>query len=146
MALLIQLKRNNDSSVEKAYGRWFGRVKYTGTVTLPELSRTMQQNCTVKRSDIMAVLIELVETMRTEMQLGHKVQIDGLGTFMFGISSDGVAYAQDWTPERHVRDIHVVFIPERHRCKDGTFRHTLTEGTDLKALNVLKSRKRFPKR
>ena len=87
MALFVKLVQNIDPLTPRAFGLWFGRAVHLETITLKELATTMQENCTVKRSDILAVLAELVDTMKYEMQRGRKVSIDGLGTFRLGVHS-----------------------------------------------------------
>ena len=41
----------------------------------------LQRNCTVKKADILAVLDELVETMRDQLQDSKRVKLDGFGSF-----------------------------------------------------------------
>lgn len=45
------------------------------------LAEKMQRNCSVKRSDVKAVLTELVEIMNDEQHAFHRVKLEGLGSF-----------------------------------------------------------------
>lgn len=136
MALFIKLRKNNDAKTPEAYGKWYARVAHCGTVSLRDLSLTMQQNCTLKRSDILAVLAELADTIKLELQNGNKVYIDGLGTFKMGIRSRGVTHPADYRTDHDVAGLHIVFTAESHRTRDGRLQHTLTTGTKIKTLST----------
>ena len=80
-------------------GKWRVRVVPQGVVTTKELAKIMEQNCTVKSSDINAVLRELAETMKTSLLDGNRVVLDGLG----GLQGDAQVHwhgeeggLQDW--------------------------------------------------
>ena len=61
---LYQVKNKTASGT----GKWGARAVMTGKADLATLSERIQRNCTVKRSDVLAVLTELVEVMRDELQ------------------------------------------------------------------------------
>ena len=143
MALFVKLVQNNDPLTPRAFGMWFGRAVHMETITLKELATTMQDNCTVKRSDILAVLAELVDTMKYEMQRGRKVSIEGLGTFKLGVHSRGVTLPQEFRPERDIIDTHVLFLPEKYQADDGRRLDTLAKGTEVKRLSEKKGCKPF---
>ncbi|MCR5269806.1 MAG: HU family DNA-binding protein [Prevotella sp.] len=131
MALFYKFRQNNDNTKPKAYKKWFARAVHTETVGIRELSEQMQCNSTVKRSDILAVLSELADTMTSELQSGRKVYLEGIGTFMLGISSRGCDHARDFRTDRDVVDVHVVFQPDTYKTRNGVKRHALTDGTRL---------------
>jgi predicted histone-like DNA-binding protein len=108
------------------------------TVETNELAMMMQQNCTLKRSDIVAVISELVDTMTREMQNGKRIRLDGLGTFKIGLTSEGVSDPKDFRPERHVKGTHVLFYPETHVMRDGQRLRALLTGTKARELRVEK--------
>lgn len=49
---LYQNKREGSSTK----GKWYARAAADGLVTTDQLAETMQRNCTLKRSDIIAVI------------------------------------------------------------------------------------------
>lgn len=55
-------------------GMYYARASHRGTATVNDLAKTMEANSTVKRSDILAVLSELSETMRNELNQGNRVK------------------------------------------------------------------------
>ena len=62
MSIFYRIYQNNNSE-NKGYGKWYARAVMTSTVTTKELAKVMQENCTLKRSDIEAVLRELSTPM-----------------------------------------------------------------------------------
>ena len=131
MALIFKFRQNKDKTKPKAYKKWFARAVHTETVGIRALADVMQENCTVKRSDILAVLSELAEVMTTELQSGRKVYLEGIGTFMLGISGKGCDHPREFRVDRDVKNVHVVFQPDVYRKRNGTVYHALTEGTRL---------------
>lgn len=131
MSLFYKLRQNNNENYPQSFKKWYARAYHTETTTLRKLAERMQENCTVKRADILAVLSELADTMRDELQNGHKVYIEGLGTFKMGLRSQGVDSPKDYRADRDVRGLHIIFTPESSRQHDGRRRVSLTEGTRL---------------
>lgn len=62
MAVFYKLYQDNRSNA-KNKGHWFARTVMTSTTTIDDLADIMQNNCTLKRADILAVISELVEVM-----------------------------------------------------------------------------------
>ena len=111
MPLLYKLQKNNNTK-SAAYGKWYAKAQHVGTVDIAKLAKIMQRNCTVKESDIKAVLTELVETMRDQLQDSKRVKLDGLGSFKLGIKSEGVLEACDYNVRQNIKNIRVNFQPE----------------------------------
>ena len=78
-----------------------------------DLVKTMEANSTVKRSDILAVLSELSETMRNELNQCNRVRIDGLGTFKVGINTAPAKSAKEFfSAQKNIKRIQSVFCPK----------------------------------
>ena len=86
MSVFYRLYQNNNKR-SSVYKKWYARAVMVDTMSTRELAEIMQENCTVKRSDIEAVLRELVPTMTRAMQDSKRVKIDGLGTFKIGLKT-----------------------------------------------------------
>lgn len=110
MAVKYKIYQNNRKGAFK--GKWYARAVHEGTVTTDDLADIMQDNCTVKRSDILAVLSELVEVMSTQLQNSMRVKLDRFGTFKLGICTTPANTAKDFTAANNVKSIHVLFQPE----------------------------------
>ena len=91
-----KLQNNNKKST--AYGKWFATAVYDQRfVETEELANYIQQQASVKKSDIKAVLDELGGAMKHYFELGQKVKLDGIGIFKVGFSSIGAADKVDCT-------------------------------------------------
>lgn len=127
MAVLFRLSQNKNSK-SLAFGKWYARSVMTGTVDTEALATIMQRNCTVKKSDIMAVITELIETMQDQLQESKRVKLNGLGTFKIGISSKGALTASDYDARKDVKNLRVLFQPEVKKDVDGSRKKTFISG------------------
>ena len=118
MPLLYKLSQNNNRQ-SKGFGKWYANAVMTSVVTTDQLAQIMQRNCTVKLSDIKAVLAELPETMRDQLQESKRVVLDGIGAFKLGLSCVGAAKSEDFNASYNVKEVHVNFIPESKKERIG---------------------------
>ena len=132
MALPYILKQNTNQSMTSAYGKWYASAKIEGEKNIGDLAEVIQRNCTAKKSDVLAVLTELVEVMTTELQNGNRVVLDGFGAFKLGISSKGAEKPEDFTVTKHIKGVKVLFRPETHRDQAGSTTKALVTGVKLK--------------
>ena len=95
---LYQDKRENS----KHFGEWYGRAVMTDVINLPQIAERIQRNCSMKASDVNAVLTELVEVMKDELQASHRVVINGFG------SADK---ATDFSVTKNVVGARINFLP-----------------------------------
>lgn len=106
---------------------WYGRAVYASTIDLDAIAERVQQNCSMKKSDVMAVLVEMVETMRYELQNSNKVKLDGFGTFSIGIKSKGAVSEEEFNANENVKGFRVKFLAEGKK-QNGKITRTFTEG------------------
>ena len=112
-----KLQNNNKKST--AYGKWFATAVYDQRfVETEELANYIQQQASVKKSDIKAVLDELGGAMKHYFELGQKVKLDGIGIFKVGFSSIGAADKVDCTAAT-ITTRRVLFQPETERIVVG---------------------------
>ena len=136
MAVFYKLIRNNNTRNPRAYGKWYARATHPETVEIEQLAEKIQANCTLKESDIVAVLSELVYTMTHELQASRSVRLRGLGTFKIGLNSKGVDHPDDFRPDQDIVDMHVLFHPETHVGYNHQRRRALLQGTKVRPLPV----------
>lgn len=113
MAVLYRLQKNNNPN-STSYGHVYAKAVITDTANLQVLADRIQRNCTAKRSDVLAVLTELVEVMQDELQSGHKVKLDGFGSFKIGIRGTSAESAEKFKVSENVTGLRVNFQPEVH--------------------------------
>ena len=112
-----KLQNNNKKST--AYGKWFATAVYDQRfVETEELANYIQQQASVKKSDIKAVLDELGGAMKHYFELGQKVKLDGIGIFKVGFSSIGASDKVDCTAAT-ITTRRVLFQPETERIVVG---------------------------
>jgi predicted histone-like DNA-binding protein len=112
----------------KGYGKWYPRAVITQTVDTDALAEIMQRNCTVKKSDIVAVITELIETMQDQLQDSKRVKLNGFGSFKIGISGEGANKAEDFSAGKNIKDLHVLFQPEVKKDGNGLRQKTFITG------------------
>ena len=126
---------HQDQSVgTKRSGKWYARMVPTSCINTRQLAEIMQRNCTVKKADILAVLDELVETMRDQMQDGKRVKLDGFGSFKIGLDCHGADSAKNFSVGENVDGVHVVFSPERSTDAAGNRTKQFLQDVQLEEL------------
>ena len=113
------IKRQNKNSHNVAYGKYYATAVYDNHfIGTEELADFIQQQASVKKSDIKAVLDELGAAMKHYFELGQKVKLDGIGIMKVGFSSIGVARIEDCTSAT-ITTRRVLFQPETERVVVG---------------------------
>ena len=104
----VFFRLHQDKSVgTKRSGKWYARMVPMGVIDTRRLAEIIQRNCTVKKSDVMAVIEELVETMRDQMQDGKRVKLDGFGSFKIGLDCHGADSAKNFSIGENVDGVMV---------------------------------------
>ena len=96
MAVLYRLYQNNNKKNTKAYGKWFAKAVHTNVYGTDELAQEVQRNCSMKKSDVKAVIEELCEVMARELGNSHAIKLSGLGTFRAGLKSTGTVTVREF--------------------------------------------------
>lgn len=127
MAVLYKLYQNNRKN-SSTIGQWYARATMTNDVNLDKMADIIQRNCSMKKSDVLAVLTELVEVMQDELQASHRVKIDGFGSFKIGLRSKGAESAKQFSATKHITGLRVNFQPEVKTSADKTRKKTFLSG------------------
>ena len=109
-------------------GKFYGRAIHPNVIDSDALAERIQRNCTVKKSDVYAVLIELAEVMKDELQNSNRVKIDNFGTFKINIKSTGAESEDKFTATENIVGARVRFQPTQRR--DTATGNTTTYFTD----------------
>lgn len=128
-----KLKNKNAKTKDYTYAR----AVSSGTVHTTDLAEVIQRNCTCKKSDVLAVLAELVEVMQTELQNSHRVHLDGFGAFKIGIKSKGEKEEKDFNPSKNIIGMKVLFQPEMRISPNGVRTKALLMGAKVKEAQSL---------
>lgn len=100
------------------YNKWYGKTVSMGTVTTRQLAEEISHSTTVTRSDIMAVLIELSNAIRTHLLNSETVKIDELGSFRVGMKSIATDTKKDFDASK-IKGFHIIYRPESSRIAAG---------------------------
>ena len=133
MSVFYRLHQDQSTGTKRS-GKWYARAVPTAVIGTRQLAEIIQRNCTVKRSDVMAVIEELVEVMKDQMQDSKRVKLDGFGSFKIGIESKGAATAAKFTVADHITGLHVVFMPERTKDTAGNRSKQFLQGAKVEEL------------
>ena len=113
------IKSQNKNRDSAAFGKYFATAVYDNKfVETDDLATFIQQQATVKKSDIGAVLDELGEAMKHFFEMGQKIKLDGIGIFKVGFSSIGVDKIEDCGAST-ISTRRVLFQPETTRVVTG---------------------------
>ena len=124
----------DQSTGTKRSGKWYARAVPTAVINTRQLAEIVQRNCTVKRSDVVAVIEEMVEVMKDQMQDSKRVKLDGFGSFKIGIQSKGAQTAGKFSVAEHVKGLRVVFMPERTKDSSGNRSKQFLQGARVEEL------------
>ena len=118
MAILYKLYQDNRSN--SLYpGKWYAKAVHQNIVGLDAVAQRIQRNCSMKKSDVLAVLTEMVEVMKDELQSSNIVRLDGFGQFKVGMRTRPAATAADFNSAKHVAGYRINFLPASHSLPNG---------------------------
>jgi predicted histone-like DNA-binding protein len=116
------VKKQNTNSKSTAYGKYYAKAVYDeGFVGIDEIADYIQQQASVKKSDVKAAIGELGEALKHYMEMGQKVRLDGIGIFKVGFSSIGATKPED-VGAQNITTRRVLFAPETVRVITGQAR------------------------
>lgn len=113
MAVFYRLYQDTKKD-SKFKGMWYARSIVTDVVDTEVLAERIQRNCSMKKSDVQAVLTELVEVMNDELQASHRVKLNGFGSFKIGLATKPAVSVQEFSAATNVVGMRVNFMPETH--------------------------------
>ena len=144
MAVLYKWRQEKRTK-SKFKGQWYARSIAIDTVNTAALADIMQQNCTVKKSDILAVIAELVEVMKQQLQDSKNVRLDGFGTFRIGLKTKPAVSPEEFNASKNVVGTHILFRPITRVNKDKSRSRVFLDGCrvqELPANAVMKKQKK----
>jgi len=113
MPVLVKVSQNR-SSRTTAYGKWYGRVVSTKTMTYQELCKHMSEHNTVYGEDVcLGVANKLQNCILEQLLEGKKVQFGELGTFYLSLKSNGADAEGDFNLGSSINGLFLCFAPSR---------------------------------
>ena len=113
MPVLVKVTQNkNDKS--PAFGKWYGRVVATKTMSYQELCKHMSEHNSVYGEDVcLGVANKLQNCMLEQLLEGKKVQFGELGTFYLSVKSSGADKEEDYNLGVNINGLFLCFAPSR---------------------------------
>ena len=132
MALKFTLQQNKIKS-NKGYGKWYAHTVKQGELTIRDIEQRIQDSCTVTRADVRAVMTALYDVVERGLKDGMVVNLDELGKFYLSIRSESVDDPEEFSVQKHVKDIVCKYMPAGHRVsqRDQRISRPFTSGCQL---------------
>lgn len=93
-------------------GKYYARLVNPGVIDVEGLAKRISSNCTVTRSDTLAVLSALQEQVIYALQNGMRVHLGDLGNLRLSCQSEGVENKEDFKTSMILK-LKVQFTPNK---------------------------------
>lgn len=94
--LTYSVVERKDPNNAESPGKYYGQAQSRGVASIRELSKRIQQMCTVTRADVMAVLIALEDVVSEALSNGEIVRLGELGSLQVSLSSSGATTKEEY--------------------------------------------------
>ena len=113
MPVLVKVTQNKNDKTA-AFGKWYGRVIATKTMTYQQLCKHMSEHNSVYGEDVcLGVANKLQNCMLEQLLEGKKVQFGELGTFYLSVKSAGADKEDDFNLGANIQGLYLCFAPSR---------------------------------
>lgn len=102
-------------------GKYVARAFHNGVVDTEDVAREIQDNCSLKRADVLAVLSELEEVLCRHLQNGEIVRLNHLGRLKLEIRARPVERPELFSPTDHILGVALHFIPESRHSRQQLY-------------------------
>lgn len=103
--------REIENSQGTGENRQYVRLLFNDTMSRRQLSEDISKNCTLKPSDVEAVLVELGEVMHDKLATGHRVYLPEIGYFSLKVKLE-MPEGQEKVRGSYIHVKNVNFKPE----------------------------------
>lgn len=97
---------------KEAAPKYYGKVQSSGTIDFDVLAEDISYATSLTDGDVSNVLRALVKQIKKHLADGKIVQLDGLGTFQFQMSSKGAETEKDYNTSL-IKKVSIRFRPGR---------------------------------
>ena len=113
MPVLIKVSQNNNEK-SSAYGKFYGRVVTTKTMSYQELCKHMSEHNSIYGEDVcLGVANKLQSCILEQLLEGKKVQFGELGTFYLAVKSTGADSEEEFSVGTNIKGLYLRFAPSR---------------------------------
>lgn len=112
MAVEYKLIPKRNPQDPEAEPRYYATPVYHRTVTMAELAKEVAaRSTTASEGDVYSVLIEVRDVIRAHIADSDRVLLDGIGTFVIGLSSGGADTKEAFHPS-DIKEGHIKYRPD----------------------------------
>ena len=113
MPILVKVSQNKNEKTA-AFGKWYGRVVSTKTMSYQELCKHMSEHNSVYGEDVcLGIANKLQNCMLEQLLEGKKVQFGELGVFYLSVKSTGAEKEEDFNLGTNINGLFLCFSPSR---------------------------------
>ena len=113
--------KKQKSPILPSAGKYVARVVHHDVIDTDMIAQRIQDNCTVKRADVLAVLSELQVVLKNSLQNGDIVKLDYIGRLKLEIEGHPVADPRDFDPQTDIYNLRLHLIPESRRGRQALY-------------------------
>lgn len=133
----------NKNSNSKSFGKTFGRVVTSRTMSYQELCKHMSEHNSIYGEDVCSgVAIKLEKCILEQLLEGKKVQFGDLGTFYLAIKSTGADTEEEYSVNQNVKGLYLRFAPSRQDINDLSSKTLKKQASFLNAKYMIESKKK----
>jgi len=147
MAKILYEVKKNTNSYSSIYGKWFAQIKTLETLNTRKLANHISEHGSIYTPDVVYGVLEKFRSCLIEMLLeSKKVKIEGLGTFYCTLENTkgGAAKKEDFNVNKHLRALHIRFLPEQEQEQNISSREFLKKAEFINIENWLKGQEEQP--
>ena len=96
--------------------RYHARVVVKRTVSTQEIAQKIARRGAIKEGEVMAVLMDLADALKDELEEGNSVHLDGIGSFRISAHSPSVHSRKEVRAES-IKFRNIVYTPEKRLRK-----------------------------
>ena len=129
----------------KSYGKWYGRVASTKTMTYQELCKHMSEHNSVYGEDVcLGVANKLQNCMLEQLLEGIKVQFGELGVFYLSVKSTGTDEEKDFNLGININGLFLCFAPSRTDVNNLSSKMLKKKATFMNVKDLAESKSKKP--
>ena len=147
MAKILYEVKKNQNQYSSAFGKWFAQIKTLETLNTRKLANHISEHGSIYTPDVVYGVLEKFRSCLLEMLLeSKKVKIEGLGTFYCTVENTkgGAAKKEDFNVNKHLRALHIRFLPEQEAEQNISSREFLKKAEFINIDNWLKGQEEQP--
>ena len=119
MALPYKLIQNTNEK-SPFVNQFYPKAIQMSTIDLDQIAKQVEENCSLKESDVVACIKEMISVFKSNLQNGICVHLDGLGRFRMGIKGSHAKTVKAFSVANNVKGYRVNFMPDAHIVKGQT--------------------------